>query len=147
MGKGRRSDWLAGWEAFVGFLALLGEEPRKSEQTNWVQRFFPYLLLRRRYAATQSPAGVTMAFRGELNRAVPCATNTGAFFTGPCTGRHTLGLALVLFPRASLALPRTHARTQGRTLAHASSCSILSRHTAGVRRRSAMAKAWAGLTG
>lgn len=110
-----RSGWRGGGGgAFVGFLALLREEPRKSVRTYWVQRFFPYLLLRRRYAATQSPPGVTMAFRGELNRAVPCATNTGAFFTGPCTGRHTRELALVLFlqPRS---LSPTHTHTQTHT--------------------------------
>lgn len=85
-------------------------------------RFFPYLL-QWRHAATQRPAGVTVAFRGGLNRAevTPCATSTNALT------RHTAYMLSQTYPHS----------------VHACSCSLLSQHTAGVR-WSVIEASWVG---
>lgn len=105
------------------------EEPRNLQDL-LVHRFFPYLL-QRRYVATQSLTGVTVALGGGLNRAEasPCATNTDAFL---CPHSHTL-----IMYKSLHAVPNTHTHTHS---VRASSCSLLSQHTAGVRR----SVSWAG---
>lgn len=92
-----------------------------------VHGFFPYLL-QWRYAATQSPTGVTVAFSGGLiwAEATACATSTDAFLYVRAHVHTRTIVQELACPVAPLSSKHAHA-------AHASSCSLLSRHTAGVR--------------
>lgn len=94
-----------------------------------VHRFFPYLF-HWRYVATQSLTGVAVAFSRRLNRAEAtlCATSPDAFLyihAHVKTGVHSTARMPTCASVSQTCIQAPSVR--------ASSCSLLSQHTAGVR--------------
>ena len=113
-----------------GIIEARAERSHIISKTYWSTDFF-HIFFSGGMRPHKSQTGVTLAFSWGLNRAeaVPCATSTDAF---SCAHTHvnTKVIQEPECPVVCLSFSNTQALTHAHD--HASSCSLVSRHTAGV---------------